>query len=599
MMHGNPNSLPAGCRSTKTLGDDMIAKKCRQAYEAYDGGNRAFQNDAYHTRKESSGGKIHPRDDGAAVGDEETTCGHGTNDTALGDDRETLAALTGVGKDTVERREEKVTSREAQHIFKTIFECVADGIVLAEVTNKGFCKANRMFCHMLHYDPEEIKTLGIMDIYPKEYLSRAMEQFERQVRGELTLVKHVPIRRKDASVFYADVNSFPIALDHKTYLMAIFKDLTERQLARNELENSENKWCSLLRNVPDVILNLDRDGTILFINHTLPGYAVGDVVGRTVYDFIPPEQHDRTREAIRTVFESREVLSFETSVIGPDGDLMWYNTRLGPIHNGDKMVSVAQISTDITESKKREKELGTFRTRMARAEWLASLGTLSASLAHEFTQPLTIVRLSLDDALDKLRVVSPPPQTVITGLNEALTQVSDLAVIVKRFRDLAGAHSEKTVEEVDVKAVAERITRLLSESAKCERLVLQLKDMDDLPPVCMNKRDLEQLFFALIENTMQATDGKKDRHLDVSGAVKDRHIELRFSDDCGGIAPENLDRIFEPFFTTKPAGQGTGLGLYIVQKAVSRAGGRVCVQSELGVGSTFSVILPISESRMS
>jgi signal transduction histidine kinase len=81
----------------------------------------------------------------------------------------------------------------------------------------------------------------------------------------------------------------------------------------------------------------------------------------------------------------------------------------------------------------------------------------------------------------------------------------------------------------------------------------------------------------------------------VSGSIKDEHIELRFSDNCGGITPENIDKIFEPFFTTKPPSEGTGLGLCIVQRIVSGAGGKVWVKSKHGIGSTFFVTLPIGK----
>jgi signal transduction histidine kinase len=73
-------------------------------------------------------------------------------------------------------------------------------------------------------------------------------------------------------------------------------------------------------------------------------------------------------------------------------------------------------------------------------------------------------------------------------------------------------------------------------------------------------------------------------------------IELQFCDDCIGIAPEHLGQVFEPFFTTKPVGQGTGLGLCIAQQIVSRARGRICVDSDRGRGTTFRVSLPIKES---
>jgi C4-dicarboxylate-specific signal transduction histidine kinase len=124
-----------------------------------------------------------------------------------------------------------------------------------------------------------------------------------------------------------------------------------------------------------------------------------------------------------------------------------------------------------------------------------------------------------------------------------------------------------------------------------------MKGLGSLPPIYSNERELEQLFFALLDNAIQAADGKKDRKVLVSGTMRDEHIELRFSDDCGGIAPEHIDKLFEPFFTTKPPGEGTGLGLCIVQRIVAQAGGRIRVKNKPGTGLTFFVTLPSGKSR--
>jgi C4-dicarboxylate-specific signal transduction histidine kinase len=178
-------------------------------------------------------------------------------------------------------------------------------------------------------------------------------------------------------------------------------------------------------------------------------------------------------------------------------------------------------------------------------------------------------------------------------------QVSNITSIIERFRSFARKSSGKTVAEVNLKTVAVRITSLLNESARSAKIVLRVRDMGELPCPWINVTDVEQLFFALIENSIQAADGKKIRQLVISGAVKDKHIELHFSDNCGGIAPENLDKIFEPFFTTKPRGQGTGLGLCIVQDVVSRIGGHVRVESDFGKGTTFIISLPIDQGKIS
>jgi C4-dicarboxylate-specific signal transduction histidine kinase len=256
------------------------------------------------------------------------------------------------------------------------------------------------------------------------------------------------------------------------------------------------------------------------------------------------------------------------------------------------------VTRDITESKRREKELNLYREKMARAEKLASVGTLSATLAHELAQPLTVIRLSIENALVKLET-TPSADAVTKNIEDGLTEVSNITSIVNRFRNYARRSSKTVVSEVDLKAVAERTMQLLSHSAQLARVTLRLKGMDKLPPIYSHEKDLEQLFFALVENAVQAADGKKDCRLIISGAARDEHIELQFSDNCGGIAPESLDRIFEPFFTTRPEGEGTGLGLCIVEHVVSRARGKVRIESQAGKGTTFFVTLPINKDEQS
>jgi C4-dicarboxylate-specific signal transduction histidine kinase len=269
-------------------------------------------------------------------------------------------------------------------------------------------------------------------------------------------------------------------------------------------------------------------------------------------------------------------------------------------NNEGKPTRTLAIARDITGIKRREEELSIsiYSEKMARAEQLASLGTLSATVAHELTQPLTVLRLLIENILTKLEATSSP-ETVTSRLKDSLTEVSNITSIVDRFRNYARRSSEEIVKEIELEAVAEKIVKLLNESARRAKIALCLNDVDKLPPVYSNERDMEQLFFALTVNAIQAADGKKSRQLIINGAVKNEHIELGFSDDCGGIAPDNIDKVFEPFFTTKPKGQGTGLGLCIVQSIVSRAGGKIRVESKFGEGSTFFVTLPIKESTWS
>jgi len=189
------------------------------------------------------------------------------------------------------------------------------------------------------------------------------------------------------------------------------------------------------------------------------------------------------------------------------------------------------------------------------------------------------------------------PGTVVEDLKEGLSEISSITSMIERFRNFAKMSTKRTVSEVDFKAIAERIVKLLDETAWRAKVTLQVEGMDKLPLIYSSERDLEQLFFSLIENAIQAADGKKKRLVVISGAVRDDHIELQFSDNCGGIAQKNLDTIFEPFFTTRPEDERTGLGLCVVQRIVSQLGGKVRVESTLGKGSTFFVSLPMNKGE--
>jgi len=255
-----------------------------------------------------------------------------------------------------------------------------------------------------------------------------------------------------------------------------------------------------------------------------------------------------------------------------------------------------RLGTCITQLSLLEQEFRTFRARMARTEWLASLGVRGASLAHEMKQPLTVIRLSLDDALDKLSEISSRLESAKEGLKEALAHLPNIASITERFRHLARDSSEKNIANVDARRVAERIAKLFNTNTQKMRIRLRLAERERLPFVTTDERDLEQLFFALVENAVHAADGRDDLSLIIDAAVKGPYLELRFSDNCGGIPPENIERIFEPFFSTKDPSHGTGLGLFVVQQIVSHVGGQVRVESDFGRGSTFFVDLPLSRA---
>ena len=143
-------------------------------------------------------------------------------------------------------------------------------------------------------------------------------------------------------------------------------------------------------------------------------------------------------------------------------------------------------------------------------------------------------------------------------------------------------------------AVADRVVELVWEEARRARVSILVDGLQKLPRLQARPKDMEQLFFALLVNAIQAADGQADRTVSIRGQTEDDHIEILFEDTCGGVDPQHLDQIFEPFFTTKADLGGTGLGLSVVQHILGRYQGKIRALNRPGQGATFEIVLPLS-----
>jgi len=136
---------------------------------------------------------------------------------------------------------QKTNETEISTIYKAIFDNATDGILLADIENKKFYIGNKMICQTLGYSLEKMKNMGVMDIHPEEDLPYVIEQFEKQSKREIGLAQDIPVKKKDGSIFYVDINSFLITLSGKTYLVGIFRDTTERKRAEEELRKAHDE----------------------------------------------------------------------------------------------------------------------------------------------------------------------------------------------------------------------------------------------------------------------------------------------------------------------------------------------------------------------
>jgi PAS domain S-box-containing protein len=497
-----------------------------------------------------------------------------------------------VVQDITERKKAEDALRISEEKYKTLVESSSDSICVIDEAGV-FVFANRSAAEAIGARLEDVVGKTMWDLFPKDVADRRMADVWEVIKTQQSksIIRLTELR---GQIFWYHTNLLPIrGGSGKTVVMGVARDI-------DKLKRAEEKISTLSSAVEQSIDGVamgDVESQLLYVNDAfarMHGYTPEEMVGMKAANLYAQDQVDRYERVFAQIRKDGSYTG-EVRHIRKDGtDFPCYVSVTLVKNEAGEVTGTVAVCRDMAESKRREEELTRYREQMARAEQLASLGTLSATVAHQITQPLTVIRLSLDNLLDELMGTSCS-STAIRRLQDSIGQVSNITAIINRFRHFARQSSDTSFGEVNLNVIAERVVRLLEESARQARVALRLKNVGKLPPVSINETDSEQLFFALIENAIQASDGTKARQVVISGAVRDKRIELRFCDDCGGIAPENLERIFEPFFTTRPRGRGTGLGLCIVHDVVTRAGGHVRVESEFGKGSTFFVTLPVSE----
>jgi signal transduction histidine kinase len=236
------------------------------------------------------------------------------------------------------------------------------------------------------------------------------------------------------------------------------------------------------------------------------------------------------------------------------------------------------VFEDVTDKIRLQQQLLT-------SEKLASIGLLSAGVAHEINTPLTGIS-SYIQMLQKKLTDSHYAQI----LEKVEAQTDRVAKIIKNLLTFARSPSDASFHRVDLKQSLEEILSLIDYKLKNMNIRLAL-DLVSVPGVYAQGERLQQVFINIILNALDAM--PQGGQLGIRLAPEDGAAVVRISDTGTGIRPEHLSRIFDPFFTTKGVGKGTGLGLSISYAIVKEHDGHIEVRSEVGQGSTFTITLPV------
>jgi PAS domain S-box-containing protein len=346
---------------------------------------------------------------------------------------------------------------------------------------------------------------------------------------------------------------------------------------------STREWEATFDAITDGIAILDRAGVIVRANRPMANIlntSLEDMIGRAYSDDPGCE-----RALFRWCLHQqvlKEGTAQATEIDEPELGGIYLVSGYPLWDTQGEIVGSVCVIKDVTQQRQA-------REQLFLSEKLAALGRLTASLAHEINNPLHALSSGL-------RLLNRP------GLDEgkraqylgiAAKEVDRLIGIAGR---IAGYYrpSSDTSSLTDIHALLDEMLTLAAKKLEQSQVAVRRDWSNDLPPVQAVADQLKQVFLNLILNATDAMSGGGTLTISTGRIRAKPTVYVRFADTGHGIAPEDLGRIFEPFYTTRA--QGTGLGLSISYGIVEQHGGHIQVESQLGHGTAFTVILPLESS---
>ena len=419
---------------------------------------------------------------------------------------------------------------------------------------------------------------------------------------------HLPFREfelarpmPDGGRRYVAVSGLPVfdEAGHFVGYRGVGRNITDRKRAEAALRESEEQWKAVFENNPVMYFMVDATGTITSVNPfgaEQLGYSVGELVGRPVRILF----HEADREiALRNkaicLAHLGRTMSWELRKLRKNGEALWVRETAKTMLIKNQPV-VLVVSEDITEAKRTAEALREAQIELAHANRVATMGQLTAAVAHEVSQPIAAARNNASAALNFLDRRPPDLDEVREALRCIVNDTDRAGGIIDRIRDqIKKAPPRKNRFDLN-EAIREVIALARSEVAKND-VSVQIRLAEGLSAVRADRVQVQQVMLNLIFNAIDAMRSVNEgaRELSISTEKSQAGGVLVSVRDSGpGIDAGHLERVFEAFYTTKPG--GVGMGLSICRSIIDAHGGRLWAEANEPKGAVFQFTLPADKN---
>jgi two-component system cell cycle sensor histidine kinase/response regulator CckA len=486
-------------------------------------------------------------------------------------------------------------------VLANVFEVAGIGMAITSL-DKRWLRVNEGLCELLGWPAEALVGQSVFDVTHPDDVDEDVE-----IRGQLLAgtthrysrekrYRHASGRYIWVQVHVALVRD---SMGQPSYFVGQVHDISARKRTEQLLQESEERYRTLIENIPIGLYRMTPDGHFLDVNAALMqilGYADRDELVATDTRTLFADPDDLGRFIKAMMDNDPSPASIVVQKRRRDGTQLWARMTARIVRGAKGEVLYCEGATeDVTALRQNEEQL-------RQSQKMEAIGRLAGGIAHDFNNLLTAIKGNAAMVLDSLPSGSPDAlclqeldaaATRAAGLTRQLlafsrrqvlqTQVLDLNAIIAESRPLLGRLIREDIEVIVAPDASTPHVR--GDRSQIDQVLLNL---------AVNARDAMPHGGALSLRTMNVVfDSTRSS---ITGLPPGRYVLLSVSDNGTGMEAETRARIFEPFFTTKERGKGTGLGLAIVYGIVRQSGGAIEVDTAPGSGATFNIYLPECES---
>jgi two-component system cell cycle sensor histidine kinase/response regulator CckA len=499
-----------------------------------------------------------------------------------------------------QRSEAESALKEREQHLQAILQTALDGFWLLDKRGR-FIDVNDAYCAMSGYSREQLLQMRVKDLESEETEQETAAHIQRIIRhgGDRFETCH---RRRDGKLIDVEVHVTFQSFDGGR-LVCFLHDITDRKRAERELRESQHRLQIAMAAASLGVWSRDLiTGEIFWDEQTRAIYGVAAdavITYEGLFDLIVPEDRDLVPQQLQ---KDESNLTLEFRILWPDGTIRWIHLRGSTMTDtSGKPIRRTGVVMDITDKKLAEQGMRALEEQFRHAQKMEAVGRLAGGVAHDFNNLLMVIRTYaelLQEGLPAYDGARQKTQEIVHAADRAASLTAQLLAFSRK--QIASC---KIIDlNIAIHETTNMLKRLVGEDIELHFNATDSSwavkaDPDQIVQVlmnlCVNARDAMPQGGTITIATGNVTLGRDSQaNQRAQHLPPGEYVELSVTDTGTGISKEIQERMFEPFFTTKEVGKGTGLGLSTVYGIVEQSGGHICIDSEIGKGSCFTIYLP-------